>query len=64
MDKIENPRNIFCYLKRSNRTLRVSVKKAQEESERAHGKAVEIIIRIDLPTNIKYRQTAGYYRVY
>lgn len=40
LNTVDNPRNIFCYVKRSNRTLRQSVKKEQEKKEKAHGEVV------------------------
>lgn len=58
VNAVETPRNIFCYVKRSNRTLMKNVKKEQEEGERAHGEAVKIIRSIDLVTNIEYPKSA------
>lgn len=58
MNIVETPRNIFCYVKRSNRTLMKNVKKEQEEGERAHGEAVKIMREIDLVTNIEYPKSA------
>lgn len=55
---VETPRNIFCYVKRSNRTLMKNVKKEQEEGERAHGEAVKIMRGIDLVTNVEYPKSA------
>lgn len=40
---VETPRNIFCYVKRSNRTLSRQIKKEQEEEEKCHGEAVKIV---------------------
>lgn len=55
---VVTPRNVFCYVKRSNRTLMKNVKKEQEEGERSHGEAVKIIRGIDLVTNIEYPKSA------
>lgn len=54
LDKVENPRNIFCYVKRSNRTLKASVKKEQELEEKACGEVIKIIHEVDPSTQIDY----------
>lgn len=58
VNAVETPRNVFCYVKRSNRTLMRNVQKEQEEGERAHGEAVKITRSIDLVTNIEYLKSA------
>lgn len=59
VNTVETPRNIFCYVKRRNRTLSKTTRKEQEREERAHGEATKIIRRIDLATNIEYPKSAS-----
>nr|QMP82338.1 polymerase PB1 [Coleopteran orthomyxo-related virus OKIAV179] len=54
LDTVETPRNVFTYVKRSNRTLAKKSKAQQEKEEKANGEVISIVNRVDPSTLLSY----------
>lgn len=53
-EELETPRNIFTFVKRSNRTVTTTLKKDLFEEEKRNAEALKIIQTIDPTTLIRY----------